>query len=118
MDEPMTIYELPYFESREHAERVLENVAADTRPLILPEFEDLEKVTMRLRELAEEGSLTVRDVLLAYQYLRESHSHTDIFCRWKVNPGGKRCGGKMHLEVDAAGAYYQCGVDSNHVTPK
>lgn len=111
-----SIYELRYFESPEEAAYWLELFADEKHPLILPEYEHLQDVTRRLTDFAEAGHLTVREVLVGFQYLRESHRHTNVFCGWNTNLG-KRCGGTAYQEMTSAGDYYQCTLDPDHRTP-
>jgi hypothetical protein len=116
MAEPKTIYDLGYFASKEAAERVLDRFSEST-PLTLPDRGLLAETAKHLSLRAKKEGISDKDVLLAYQRLRESHEHTDVFCAWKVS-SGSRCGGLMDVEVDAAGAFYLCRVDNNHRTPK
>ena len=111
-----SIYELRYFESPEEAAYWLELFADEKHPLILPEYEHLQDVTRRLSGSAEAGSLTVREVLIAFQYLRERHRNSNVFCGWNTN-SGKRCGGTAYQEMTSAGDYYKCTLDRNHKTP-
>lgn len=117
MNQKRTVFDLPYFKSREDAEDILTFIVDDKHPLILPEYDTVQKVTKDLLEHTNARSLNERAVLLAYQKLRQSHSTTDVFCGWKDDTG-KICGGEMNIEVDAAGAYYRCKLNSNHRTPK
>jgi hypothetical protein len=112
-----TIYDLKYFDCDEGAEHSLEIMASKDRPLFLPEHRLLLEISRDLTTKASSRDLDARDVLLAYQKLRENHDHTDVFCGWKTLKG-PACGGLMDIEVDASGAFYQCQVDSNHRTPK
>jgi len=112
-----SLYDLDYFDSREEVQRALEIFADEKHPLLLPENQVLKAIAENLMASAHEQSLTVKKILVAYQRLRESHSHTDVFCGWKDNYGSP-CGAYMDIEVDAAGAYYQCRVDKKHRTPK
>ena len=111
-----SIYELRYFESPEEAAYWLELFADEKHPLILPEYEHLQDVTRRLSGSAEAGSLTVREVLIAFQYLRERHRNSNVFCGWNTN-SSKRCGGIAYQEVSSGDAYYQCTLDPDHRTP-
>ena len=111
-----SLYQLRYFESPEEAAYWLELFADEKQPLILPDYQALQDVTQRLSGFAEAGSLTVREVLIGFQYLRESHRHTNVFCGWKTE-SGKRCGGIAYEEMTSAGAIYQCTLDPNHRTP-
>lgn len=117
MDSTKTLYDLGYFGSREEAERSLAIFADEKRPLLLPENQVLCEVAQNLIASARENSLTAKEVLIAYQRLRESHFHTDVFCGWKKSSGSP-CGGHMDIDVDAAGAYYRCRIDPTHRTPK
>lgn len=110
-----SLYEYPYFESPEEAAYWLELFADEKRPLILPDYQDLREVTRRLSDSTEAGSLTVREVLIAFQYLRENHRNTNVFCGWNTN-SGKRCGGIAYQEIASADAYYQCTLNPNHRT--
>ena len=116
MDESKTLYVFDYFDCEKDAERWLRIFADDKRPLVLPENQKLRDLAMKLNTISKNRSLTAKDLLYAYQELRESHAHTDVFCGWRKN--GKPCGGQMDIQVEAVGAYYQCKVDSNHRTPK
>jgi hypothetical protein len=111
-----SLYEYPYFESPEEAAYWLELFADEKHPLVLPDYQDLQEVTRRLSGSTEAGSLTVREVLIAFQYFRENQRNTHVFCGWNTN-SGKRCGGTVYLEIASAGAYYQCTLDTNHRTP-
>lgn len=110
-----SLYEFPYFESPEEAAYWLELFADEKQPLILPDYPALQEVTRRLSDSTEEGSLTIREVLIAFQYLRENQRHINVFCGWNTH-SGKRCGGITYQEIDSAGAYYQCTLDTNHRT--
>ena len=110
-----SLYEYPYFELPEEAAYWLELFADEKYPLILPDYQDLLEVTRRLSGSTEAGSLTVREVLIAFQYLRENRRNTNVFCGWNTN-SGKRCGGIAYQEIASAGAYYQCTLDTNHRT--
>jgi hypothetical protein len=111
-----SIYESQYFASPEEAAYWLELFADEKQPLILPDYQDLQEVTRRLSGSTEAGNLTVREVLIGFQYLRERHRHIHIFCGWNTN-SGKRCGGTAYQEMTSAGDYYQCTLDRNHKTP-
>jgi len=111
-----SLYEFPYFESPEEAAYWLELFADEKQPLILPDYQALQGVTMRLSGSSKAGSLTVREVLISFQYLRENHWSTNVFCGWNTN-SGKRCGGTAYPEMTSAGDYYQCTLDPNHRTP-
>lgn len=110
-----TLYDFGYFRSHEEAERALSLFANKGRPLFLPDYDLLERELGRLGELARNRTLDPRELLLTYQRLAESHRHTAIFCGW-LDSNGRPCGGIMRIEVDAAGAYYQCTVNQNHRT--
>jgi hypothetical protein len=110
-----SLYEYPYFESPDEAAYWLELFADEKHPLVLPDYQDLQEVTRRLSDSTEAGSLTVKEVLIAFQYLRENRMNTNVFCGWKRN-SGKRCGGIAYQEVGSAGSYYQCTLDPNHRT--
>lgn len=111
-----SLYELGYFETAEEAAYWLELFAHEKKPLILPDYQDLQKVSRRLSVRTEVGSLTVREVLIAFQYLRERQRNSNVFCGWNTH-SGKRCGGTAYLEMTSAGDYYQCTLDRNHKTP-
>jgi hypothetical protein len=111
-----SLYEFPYFESPEEAAYWLELFADEKQPLILPDYQALQEVTRRLSDLAEANSLTMRDVLIGFQYLSESHRNAHVFCGWNTN-SGKRCGGTAYQERTSDGAYYQCTLEPNHRTP-
>ena len=111
-----SLYELGYFETPEEAAYWLELFAHEKQPLILPDYQDLQDVTRRLSGSTEAGSLTVRDVLIAFQYLRENYRNWNVFCGWNTN-SNKRCGGTAYQEMTSAGAYYQCTLDPDHRTP-
>ncbi len=111
-----SLYELGYFDTPEEAAYWLELFADEMHPLMLPDYQDLREVTRRLSGFTEAGSLTVREVLIAFQYLRENHRHANVFCGWKSN-SAKRCGGIAYQEIASAGAYYQCTLHTNHRTP-
>jgi hypothetical protein len=111
-----SLYEFPHFESPEEAAYWLELFADEQQPLILPDYQDLQDVTRRFSTSTKSGSLTVRDVLISIQYLRENHRNWNVFCGWNTN-SGKRCGGTAYQEMTSAGAYYQCTLDPNHRTP-
>ena len=113
MNEPKTIYDLGYFDSKEDAQHALHRFS-ESKPLTLPEQELL---TQTAKKLSSNECITAKDLLLAYQHLRENHEHTDVFCAWKDSSGNK-CGGLMDIEVDAAGAFYLCQVNNSHRTPK
>jgi hypothetical protein len=115
MSDPKTIYDLGYFESKEEAQSALERFS-ESIPLTLPEHGLLVEIAARLTRKANDGDISTRDVLLAYQQLRENHQHTDVFCAWKTSSG--KCGGIMDIEVDAIGAFYRCQVNKSHRTPK
>jgi hypothetical protein len=117
LNEPKSIYELPYFESEAEAQYWLNLFADEKHPLILPEYRHIKEVQVKLNQLAETGNLTERQVLLSYQFLRESQKHTDVFCGWIDTSTGKKCGGKMYKEADALGVFYQCRLISTHRTP-
>jgi|GEM_PF-6146396 len=103
-----SIYQMRYFESSDEAAYWLELFADEKHPLILPEYQHLQEVTQRLSD-----RLTIRAVLIAFQYLRESQGHTIAFCGWKNN-SGRRCGGTIYQEITEEGIYYQCTLDPNH----
>jgi hypothetical protein len=111
-----SIYQLRYFGSSEEAAYWLELFADEKHPLILPDVQALQEVTRRLSDFTESRSLTMREVLIAFQYLRENHRNTNVFCGWNTN-SGKRCGGTAYQERTSDGAYYQCTLDPNHRTP-
>jgi hypothetical protein len=111
-----SLYEMPYFDSSEEAAFWLELFADEKHPLILPDYQDLQQVTRRLSDSTETGSLTLREVLMAFQYLHEGYRNSNVFCGWKTN-SGKRCGGTAYQKVSSEVAYYQCTLDSNHKTP-
>ena len=111
-----SLYELAYFASPEEAAYWLELFANEQHPLILPDYQDLQEVTRRLSSSAEAGSLTLREVLIAFQYLRENHRNANVFCGWNTN-SGKRCGGSAYHKNTSAGDYYQCSLDPSHRTP-
>jgi hypothetical protein len=116
MEKPKTIYDLGYFDSKKEAQRALERFSEST-PLTLPEHGLLTEIADELTTKAKHEGITAKDLLLAYQRLRENHDHTDVFCAWK-DSGGNKCGGFMDIEVDAAGAFYLCQVNNKHRTPK
>jgi hypothetical protein len=111
-----SLYKLGYFATQEEAAYWLELFADEKQPLILPDYRDLQEVTRRLSGSIEAGRLTVREVLIAFQYLRENHRNTNVFCGWNTN-SGKRCGGTAYQEIISAGDYYQCTLDPSHRTP-
>ena len=111
-----SLYDMPYFDSPEEAAFWLELFADEKHPLILPDYQDLQQVTRRLSDSTEAGSLTLREVLIGFQYLRERYRHIHIFCGWNTN-SGKRCGGTAYQKVSSEDAYYQCTLDPNHKTP-
>ena len=116
MDERKTIYDLGYFDSRKEAQEALERYS-ESRPLTLPEHGQLTEIARQLTTKANHETITAKDLLLAYQRLRENHDHTDVFCAWKDTSMSK-CGGIMDIEVDAAGSFYLCRVNNTHRTPK
>jgi len=75
------IHSLPYFDSREEADALLKIHASETRPLLLPEYRVIREIAAEFSESAREGDITARQILIAYQKLRESHAHTDVFLR-------------------------------------
>src|SRR5687767_9291495 len=105
-----SIYQLQYFASPEEAAYWLELFADEKHPLIIPQYQHLQEVTQRLSDSTEAGRLTVKEVLIAFQYLRESQGHGYIFCGWSGN-ANKRCGGTVFQEITEAGVYYQCTLD-------
>lgn len=111
-----SLYEFGYFESPEEAAYWLELFANEKKPLILPDYEDLQKVTRRFSDSSAAGKLNVREVLIGFQYLRERYRYMKVFCGWKTN-SGKRCGGTAYQEQDPTAAYYQCTLDAGHKTP-
>lgn len=117
MTAPKTIYDLLYFSSRSEAAELLELFSDERRPIFLPEFSVVRQVCEDLQQTMEEGKIQARQVLLAYQKLKESAFHTDVFCGWKDSQGNK-CGAFCDIEVTALGPYYQCRVDKSHRTPK
>jgi len=116
MDRPKTIHDLGYFDSKEGAQSALERFT-EAMPLTLPEHGLLGEIADHLTSKAKYQEITAKDLLLAYQRLRENHEHTDVFCAWKDSSGNK-CGGLMGIEVDVFGAFYLCQVYSKHRTPK
>ncbi len=113
MYKPKTIYDLGYFDSKEAEQSALQRFS-ESKPLTLPNHGLLTHIA---KELSSSNGITAKDLLLAYQRLREDHEHTDVFCAWKESSGSK-CGGLMDIEVDAAGAFYLCQVDRSHRIPK
>lgn len=111
-----SLYELPYFETSEEAAYWLELFADEKSPIILPGYQDLQEVSRRLSGSTKSRSLTAREVLIAFQYLRENHGNMNAFCGWNTN-AGKRCGGIVYQETSLADAYYQCTLDPDHRTP-
>jgi hypothetical protein len=110
-----SIDDFGYFDTHEEAAYWLELFAHEKKPLILPDPQVLQDLTRRLSGSTEVGSLTERDVLIAFQYLRENHWNTNAFCGWNTN-SGKRCGGIAYQEIGSEDAYYQCTLDPNHRT--
>lgn len=53
----------------------------------------------------------------SFHRLKESASHTDIFCEFK-DAMGNLCGSKMDIAVDKFGVYYKCRLDSSHKRTK
>lgn len=111
-----SLYELGYFETPEEATYWLELFAVEKHSLILPGYQDLKDVTRRLSGSAEAGKLTVREVLIGFQYLCERHWIMNVFCGWNTN-SDKRCGGTAYQEMASTGSYYQWTLDPDHRTP-
>jgi len=55
----------------------------------------------------------LRVLMTAYQELKESAAHTDVWCEFK-DAAGNLCGGAVDIAVDAHGAYYRCQLDPTH----
>lgn len=104
------VHDLPYFASEREADDLLRMFCDGNRPIILPEFREIQRELERLNSL---HTITAFDLLSTYQRLLKSHSNTDIFCGYATSSGGV-CGAKMDIEVCALGAFYQCSRDPSH----
>src|SRR6266568_6258339 len=118
------IRDLPWFEEGDF-ERIkrLEQRAAP--PFVLPDLADVlvvaENIFQKAKKLKHwepndeffrqpDVGAFLREIMCSFQKLKDSASHTAVWCAWKDNHRNV-CGAKVDIKVDPNGAFYECQVD-------